>query len=516
MRPYYTSMYACLLVTGWTAEIEAPDLTLLDVAQQYSPRAAWAAEHTIVVDLAGVERLFGNARTVGESMRGQLADRGLQAHVAIATTRTAAHLLAVARAGLTVVDQDDEAAALAPLSVDLLTQLSATHAPALADARGPSRFYRSSPVQEMVRPRRRQMQPDTSATHAKWTSSAPIVRVDLLATLRRWGIRTLGQVAALPAAELSARLGSDGPRVQAIARGEDAGPLVPLVPDKRFEATLSLEWPIEGLEPLSFVLSRLADPVCAELDRRGRAAAVLHVELRLVTRETWARRLDLPAPLKDPRVLRTLALLDLESHPPPAGIDAVTLRVEPTAARTLQHSLLERARPRPDQVSTLMARLSALMGERRVGRPVLDDTHRPGAFHMAPFTGEDAPSSSVPGSVKNVNQNGPSTFLTEPGTCNPGAPPPAPALRRFRHPVVADVAIEAGRPMRVRVAARADAVRGGGSVITCAGPWRTSGEWWTDTVWDHDEWDVSLNTGVVCRLFRDRRKDRWYLAGTYD
>jgi protein ImuB len=509
-------MYACLLITGWAAEIEAPDLTLLDVAQQYSPRAAWAAEHTIVVDLAGVERLFGNARTIGESMRGLLADRGLQAHVAIATTRTAARLLAVARAGLTVVDRDGEAAALAPLSVDLLTQMSAApHAPALADARGPSRFYRSSPVQEMVRPRKRQPQADTASTDANRTSSEPLFRVDLLATLRRWGIRTLGQVAALPASELAARLGADGSRVQAIARGEDAGPLVPLVPDQRFEATLSLEWPIEGLEPLSFVLSRLAEPVCAELDRRGQAAAVLHVELRLVTRETWARRLDLPAPLKDPRVLRTLALLDLESHPPPAGIDAVTLRVEPTAARTLQHSLLERARPRPDQVSTLMARLSALMGERRVGRPVLDDTHRPGAFHMAPFTGEDA----VAGSVKYV---GPSFRSADHGHeharaagCSSNVRP-VPALRRFRQPVVAEVAIEDGRPMRVRVAARADAVRGGGSVITCAGPWRTSGEWWADTVWDHDEWDVGLNTGVVCRLFRDRRKDRWYLAGTYD
>jgi protein ImuB len=499
-------MYACLLVTGWAAEIEAPDRALLDAAQQYSPRAAWAGEHTIVVDLSGLERLFGTARSIGESMRGLLADRGLQAHVAIASTRTAAHLLAVARAGLTIVDRDGEAAALAPLPVDLLTQVSAVpSAPALADTQRPSRFYRSSPVQEMVRPRRRLPKPETPPARATRASNEPLLRIDLLATLGRWGIRTLGQVAALPGSELAARLGADGPRVQAIARGEDAGPLVPLVPDERFEATLPLEWPIEGLEPLSFVLSRLADPVCAHLDRRGRAAAVLHIELRLVTRVTWARRLDLPSPIKDPRVLRTLALLDLESHPPPAGIDAVTLRVEPTAARTLQHSLLERARPRPDQVSTLLARLSALMGERRVGRPVLDDTHRPGAFHMAPFTGEDA----VPGTVKNVNQSGPLTFLTVPGTAMS-------VLRRFRQPVVADVVIEDGRPMHVRVAPRADAARGGGNVITCAGPWRTSGEWWADTVWDHDEWDVGLNTGVVCRLFRDRRRDRWYLAGTYD
>jgi protein ImuB len=90
-----------------------------------------------------------------------------------------------------------------------------------------------------------------------------------------------------------------------------------------------------------------------------------------------------------------------------------------------------------------------------------------------------------------------------------------PALRRFRQPLLATVVIEEGRPVRMRVSARADAISGG-HVVTCAGPWRTSGDWWADTVWDHDEWDVGLDTGVVCRLFRDRRKDRWYVAGAYD
>jgi protein ImuB len=483
-------MFACLLMTGWPAEIEAPDLVLLDVAQQYSPRAAWAAEHTIVLDLSGLERLFGNARAIGEALRGQLADRGLQAHLAIAATRTAAHLMAVARAGLTVVDPGGEATALAPLQIDVLTEIRAAPPEPRVSMQGPTRFYRSSPVQELVRPRRRVLKADGTRASAKTGS---MLGDDLLATLRRWGIRTLGQIAALPAPELAARLGADGPRVQALARGEDAGPLVPVVADERFEATLALEWPIEGLEPLSFVLSRLMDPVCTHLDRRGRAAAILHVELRLVTRTTWSRRLELPSPIKDPKVLRTLALLDLESHPPAAGIDSVTIRVEPTAARTLQHSLLERARPRPDQISTLMARLMALMGERRVGRPVLVDSHRPGAFEMAPFTGEDAAHPSAA----------------------PDVPVRAPALRRFRQPLVATVIIEDGYPVRLRVSSRTDTITGG-HVVTCAGPWRTSGDWWADTAWDHDEWDVGLDTGVVCRLFRDRRKDRWYVAGAYD
>jgi protein ImuB len=204
-----------------------------------------------------------------------------------------------------------------------------------------------------------------------------------------------------------------------------------------------------------------------------------------------------------------LALHDLESHPPPAGIDADTVRVEPTAARTLQHSLLERARPRPDQVSTLMARLRALMGERQVGRPALIDSHRPGAFKMAPFTGEDA---STPSYV------GPSFRLrgtVSSATHDSETPPRIPALRRFRQPLAATVVIEEGRPVRVRVSGRADTI-GGGAVVRCAGPWRSSGDWWAETTWDHDEWDIGLDTGVVCRLFRDRRKDRWYVAGAYD
>jgi len=333
-----------------------------------------------------------------------------------------------------------------------------------------------SPVSDIVRARRRRSQADPTP----------------LATLRRWGLRTLGDLAGLPPPDLAARLGREGPVLQAIARGEDHGPLVPLAPDERFEATLALEWPIEGLEPLSFVLGRLADPVCAELDRRGRAAAAITVELRLVTRDTWVRRQELPTPIKDPRTLRTLVLLDLESHPPPAGIDAVTLRAEPTPARTLQHSLLERARPAPEQISTLVARLTALMGEGRVGAPARFDTHRPDAVRMTRFTGEET--------------NG--LRATDYGLRAPG-----PALRRLRQPAVATVTVEDGRPVRVRVS------RPGlpdGCIETCAGPWRSSGEWWAATSWDRDEWDVALDGGAVCRLFRDRRKDRWFVEGVYD
>ena len=135
---------------------------------------------------------------------------------------------------------------------------------------------------------------------------------------------------------------------QAIARGEDIRPLVPTLAEERFESSIELEWPIEGLEPLSFVLTRLLEPLSTRLERRDRGAAVLHVLLRLVTREVYARRLELPSPMRDVRTLRTLALLDLESHPPAAAIDRVTIVIDPTPGRVLQHTLFTRAHRRPN------------------------------------------------------------------------------------------------------------------------------------------------------------------------
>ena len=201
----------------------------------------------------------------------------------------------------------------------------------------------------------------------------------------RWGIRTLGEFGALPAADLSSRLGPQALAWQAFARGEDAVPLVPTLPAERFESSLELDWPIEGLEPLSFVLTRLLEPLSVRLERRDRGTAILHLELRLVTKEVHARHLQLPSPIRDVRTLRTLLLLDLDSHPPPAAIDCVTIQIDPTPGRVVQHTLFTRAQPTPEQLSTLVARLNALMGQDRIGAPATVDSHRPGAFEMKPF-----------------------------------------------------------------------------------------------------------------------------------
>ena len=437
-------MFAAVLAREPRARVESATVesaTVESVSRDFSPRIERFGDSEIVLDVHGLDRLIGDPPTIAAELHRTAGDRGLAVRVAIAGTRTAARLLVHARPGLTVIEPGDERHALAPLAIDLL---------------------------------------------------AVVVEAPDLVTLRRWGLRTLGDLAALPDASVAARLGQEGAAWQRLARGDDPGPLVPAMPEERFEQALDLEWPIEELEPLSFVLGRLMEPLSAHLERRDRGAAVLHVRLHLITREVHERSLQLPAPMRDPRTLRMLAVLDLESNPPPAAIDRVVVAVDPTPGRVVQFSLLTRPLPSPEQLSTLMARLTALMGEGRCGVPVELDSWKPGGFGMRSFN--------------------PRERLQLPMPDSPLATPPA-ALRRFRHPVPIRVRLEAGSPARVTTDRRGLA---GGRVTTCAGPWRTSGAWWDSDVWHRDEWDVTLAEGETYRVFHDRESGNWFLDGIVD
>lgn len=492
--------FACLFIPPVPAGPREPG-RLRDIAQAFSPRYELHGEDLVSIDLTGLERLFGDrpgppplrpgrlrhadgrrgpgrpsttGARIGESLMNALAARHVTGHVAIAGTRVAALVLAHTRPGLTVIDPGGEALALAPIALDVLAR-----------------------VTSFVVPPRRGAGRDAGRAEA--------LGVQMFG---RWALRTLGELAALPTPDLVARVGRQALVWQAVARGEDVRPLVPTEPEECFDGSLELEWPIEGLEPLSFVLTRLLEPLSTRLERRDRGAAVLHVTLDLVTREVHARHLQLPTPIRDVRTLRTLALLDIESHPPAAAIDRVTVVIEPTPGRIVQHTLFARALPTPERLSTLLARLTAVMGQDRVGAPVVVDTYRPGAFAMRPFPTEQAPGE-------------------EPGGRQPGGGAPQPPLiagfRRCRQPVPARVVTVAERPVRV-TSDRAGFP--GGSVIDATGPWCTSGHWWEvdaspsvlapASPWDRCEWEVTLSDGARYRVFQDRLSDGWFIDGMFD
>jgi protein ImuB len=493
-------LYACLYEPLANAALVA-------LAQDFSPRFERHRDDLISIDISGLRRLFGDPRAIGEALRRSATSRGIRVQVGIAATRTAAMVLAVGSPGLTVVDSGSEAAALASLPIGILEKLSL----------------------------------ETSDFRLQTSD----FKLETLSTLKSWGIRTLGAFAALPSTDLAARLGQLGIVWQSLARGQDVRPLVPTQPEERFESSVELEWPIDGLEPLSFVLTRLLEPLSTRLERRDRGAAAIHVELGLIKYHDsaispssgssiiYSRSLQLPAPMRDVRALRTLILLDLESHPPPAAVERVGIRIDPTPGRVWQHTLFTRAHPTPEQLSTLVARLNALMGQDRIGRPVLVDTYRPGAFEMQPFVSLDRDDQR--------RDRGDRRKELGHDSASPAASAltVVSALRRCRHPVPARVAVVDGRPVSVTTDRRGFE---GGRVLTCAGPWRTSGNWWhlksevsslksegqgrlqtsnfrlqtSDFLWNRDEWDVSLSDRAVYRIFRDRETNGWFIDAIVD
>jgi protein ImuB len=353
--------------------------------------------------------------------------------------------------------------------------------------------------------------------------------LDVLALFQRWGLRTLGDIARLPRADLRTRLGTLGARLHQAASGEDSDPMVPAGERLRFRERRELDWPIEGLEPLSFVLSGACEALESALERADRGAIAVTTTLHLVTKTRHERTLHLPAPMRDARVLRTLIVLDLESHPPDAGIDIVEVEVLVAPGRITQGALFTPAIPSPEDLSTLLARLGALMGTRRVGAPVVVDSHDDREFAMAAFNPHQpetakrlrAPASGSGSRASHASDpvsHSPNPKLTlEPRAAAAAAErrDASVSFRRFRLPIAARVTVERGAPVRVQPSARG---LPGGVVTSSAGPWRSSGRWWSleGAHWDRDEWDVEIAASGIYRLTRNRASGQWEIEGMVD
>jgi len=484
-----SGLFACLRLateSGTPAAGSRPLHALLAVARDFSPRVRQVGACEVLLDVSGLGRLIGPPPEIARQLARAIAEAGPGvndandanvanvANVAIAPTMTVARLLATRSFCDAVHDGSDDAIArFHELPVTLLEPLEVL--PPATNDRDRARAYE---------------------------------------TLARWGIATLGDLAELPPAELSSRLGRRGVALQRLAQGLDPAPFVPDAETPRFAERLELEWPIDALEPLSFVFARLLEPLSASLERADRGAAAVRLDLRLTDRSTDARVLQLPAPMRDPRVLRTLLLLDLDARPPAGAIDVVAIEVDPAPSRITQFSLLQRALPSPETLSTLTARLSALVGDARVGSAVLLDSHRPDAFAMARYAPEERGRTGARGAQGAWGARGAEGAEMRGAAAEArSATVGAHVLRRQRNPVAIRVSVESGRPVHI-----ASSKRGmpSGAIVQAAGPWRTSGEWWTDRSWNRNEWDVALKTGPVCRIYQDRATDGWFFDGLYD
>jgi protein ImuB len=427
---------------------------LLDVAWATSPRVEVVEPGDLCLDLSGLAPLFGDERRIGERLHAAGEAVGLPVRIGIGATRTLARLAARAGGGILVVPPGAEQGFLAPRPLALL-------------------------------------EPEP----------------DLGLALERWGIGTLGALAALPTAALLARLGPPAVRLQALARGADAEPFVPHPPPEPCREAVTLDWDVPSLPALAFVLDRLLARLTARLALREAGAGVLRLTLRLADGGAHEHRLGLAAPLRDGRTLGRLLRTELETLRLPAPVVAVSIEAEPAPLAALQTDLFALPRPSPRELGEILGRLAALVGANQVGAPAVPDTHRPDAVALVPFPamndrlppGRHTPVAAMVDSHVSLESR-PLPWVT-------GA---ALVRRRLVPPRPAQVECHAGRPVRVETAGLR------GAVVAVAGPWQTTGEWWAETAWARAEWDVALPDGTACRLVQDLATGAWAIDAVYD
>jgi protein ImuB len=412
---------------------------LLECVSQFSPRIEEVSSGTAceyVLDITGTKRLFGSPAQLAERMRSAVAASGFRVSIAVSANFHAARMMAAAMRGITIIADGKEASALANLLIQSL------RLPEEADE-----------------------------------------------IFAMWGIRTLGELGALPEVELITRLGQEARGWRELALGTNAHMFQPIEPEFTLREFCEFETPVEEIDSLLFMGARMIDCLVVRAADRALSLALVTARMQLEGGKIHQCVLRPAVPSTDRKFLLKLLQLEVGVHPPQAAVMSFELMAEAGRCGAVQLGLFAPQTPEPSRLDVTLARLRAIVGDDRVGSPVLEDTHRPGSFRMEPFANE--------------------------------------ALERKREPDVPRMALRRVRPaMPVRVIRREEKPyefrdRENRFAITAAyGPWKTSGCWWAEDSWDLEEWDVlaerSNGSSVACLLVCDRTRNEWRLEAFYD
>jgi len=411
-------MFACIHASGNL-------LALLDCAAEFSPLVEETSPDDVIFDIRGLRLIFGAPRHIASEIHRRL---GVPGNVAVASNPDAAFLAARGISGVTVIEPGRESATLAPLPLYLLG--------------GSAEFAH---------------------------------------TLYLWGIRTLGEFAALPPIGVAARLGEEGVHMQRLAQGAAARQLRTRVDPLEFREEFEPEATVDLQEPLLLLAGRMFNDLCARLGRQSLATTEVRIALKLERGEDHRVTLSLPVQMLDSKVFLKLLQLELNERPPAAGVEKISIEMIPVTPRRTQHGLFQPPSPEPEKLEITLARIRALVGSENIGAPELLDTHRPDAFQLFRLK---------------MAKGGEAALKL--------------AMRRFRPPCAAQVWCTAsGQPVRIHSS------KGDWRVSACAGPWIGSGDWWSDA-WDHEEWDVEIAGVGLYRIHQNRRVRQWFVEAEYD
>jgi protein ImuB len=477
------------------AQEQAAHAALLEAAWSVSPRVEDTAPDTVVLDLEGLASLLGTDENIAQGLSRRVAVIGLAARVTVAENIEVAIHAARGFPGITIIPAGEERQRLGVLPIGVLT-----------------------------------------------------TETETLEIFERWGVETLRALAALPVLQLSERLGQEGVRLSELARGVRQRSLVLAQASSTFTEEMELDDAVEELEPLSFLLGRLLDQLCARLEARALAVRAVQIRFELQPSfekdfqtlkedlrkkpeaKQYEKVLTLPVPMRNAKTLLKLLRLQLQGNPPAAPIQKIYMTADAAGPRVTQNGLFVPSGPDPEKLEVTIARLAKLVGEGNLGCAALLDSHRPESFRMTRFVVATEQKKQRRKSDPKIRENSDAHATVT-------------ALRVMRPAQPVRVELRDEQPIRVYL----QGMRG--DVVAASGPWRSSGDWWQEDAWHQDEWDLEIEfparSFVVAqhaapvtrlgkserssnqqsstspqrglyRIYYDALRQGWFLRGVYD
>ena len=414
---------------------------LLECAASFSPRLEDRSNRNsflCVLDIAGTEKLLGTPEAIAEELLARVQALGISASIGISSNVDAAVcLVRGSSCRIAFAKSGDEARLLAPLPLTVL---------------------------------------DLSREQSE--------------TFNAWGIRMLGSLAALPEADLIARMGQDGKRLRLQAMGKLPHLFIPIGETFRLEETLELDTPVEQLESLLFVFGMMLEQLILRASARVLALASVTIALSLEAATTYRRTISPALPTNERPLWIKLLHLDLDAHPPQAAVRGVTLTAQPGPTSRVQLGLFSPQLPETMRLDVTLARIRALVGEDCVGHPLLRDTHQQSSFRIQPFT-------------------------VQHGTRPRFACGQAPAATRLLRPPEPVIVTRQGNRLISLHFHELEYV-----IEHLYGPWLTTGDWWSPDSWAHEQWDLLAQAKdgsiLCCCLTRDPVEHAWQIVSLYD
>nr|WP_321456019.1 DNA polymerase Y family protein [uncultured Cohaesibacter sp.] len=329
-------------------------------AGRFCPWVGLDGEDGLLLDVSGSTHLFGGELALLENIEERLARGGISVRQGLADTRGAAW--ALAHYGGWSPDRGEQAReASGSLSGSLSGDLSASLAPS----------------------------GKALAAIGAFPVAALRLEEKICTGLMRLGVRSIGDLHALPRATVTRRFGLE-PLMrldQALGHREEA--ISPLSEAPHYGVRMSLPEPIGLADDVMAVAGRLLERLCAKLDRQGAGARVLQLTMRRLDMEASQVELRLARPMRDARRILPLFERSVGEVDAGFGIDMIRLEatvVEPMADEQMASVILshggseanhEAQKAEDHGLEDLISRLGSRIGLENILRFVPADSHIP-------------------------------------------------------------------------------------------------------------------------------------------